>query len=133
MRNIILKSSAFVLLLLGLYNLSIAVSEFFFQPEFRKAEGNFIYFIVFIDVSTALIYLVASFGFFKEKVWTTFFLFFSTFFLVICFLGFLFHVLSGGSYDENIILAITFRTFIICVFTVVAWKYLSKKMELPAY
>jgi hypothetical protein len=133
MRNIVLKSSSFVLLLLGLYNLFIAVSAFFFSPEFKKLEGDFIYFIVFIDLSTAIIYLVASFGFFKEKGWTTFFLFFSTFFFVISFLGFLFHVLSGGSYDESIIMAITFRTFITCVFTVVAWKYLSKKMELPAY
>ena len=133
MRNIVLKSSSSVLLILGLYNLFIAVSVFFFSPEFKKLEGDFIYFIVFIDLSAAIIYLVASLGFFKERGWTTPFLFFSTFFLVISFLGLLFHALAGGSYDESIIMAITFRTFITSVFTVVGWKFLSKKMELPAY
>jgi hypothetical protein len=133
MRNIILKSSSLALLLLGVYNLFIAISAFFFSPEFKKLEGNFIYFIVFIDLSTTIIYLVGSFGFFIQKTWTTPFLFFSTFFFVISFIGLLFHALSGGSYDESIIMAITFRTFITCLFTGVAWKYLSKKMELPAY
>lgn len=133
MRNIILKSSSSVLLLLGLYNLFIAISQFFFLPDFKKLEGNFIYYIVFIDLSTTIIYLVGSLGFFKEKRWTTPFLFFSTFFLVISFLGLLFHALAGGRYDESIIMAITFRTFVTCVFTGLAWKYLSKKMELPTY
>ncbi|HEY5370267.1 MAG TPA: hypothetical protein VIJ75_14890 [Hanamia sp.] len=133
MRNVILKSSSFALLLFGVYNLFIATSVFFFSPELKKQEGNFIYFIVFVDLSAAVIYLVASYGFFIQKTWATPFLFFSTFFFVISFIGLLFHALSGGSYDESIIMAITLRTFITCVFTGVAWKYLSKKMELPAY
>lgn len=133
MRNIIVKSSSFVLFFFGFYNLFIAIFAFFFSPELKRLEGDFIYYIIFIDLSTAIIYLVSSFGFFKEKFWTTPFLFFSTFFLVVSFIGLLFHVLAGGSYDESIIMAITFRTFITCVFTALAYKYLSKKMELPAY
>lgn len=133
MRNIIIKFSCLSLFLIGLYNLFIAVSLLFYSPEFKKAEGNFIYFIIFINVLCAIIYLTGSFGFFKEKVWTISFLFFSTLILVVSFMGLLVHVLTGGSYDEKIIMTITIRTFITCVFTGIAWKYLSKKMELPAY
>jgi|SRR6185312_4513524 len=133
MRNIIIKSSSFLLLLLGVYNFFIAVSLLFYSPEFKKMEGNFIYFIIFINLLSAIIYLTGSFGFFKEKSWIISFLFFSTLILVVSFMGLLIHVLTGGSYDEKIILSITFRTFITCVFTGIAWKYLSKKMELPAY
>jgi len=133
MRNIIIKFSSFLLFLLGLYNLFVAVSLLFYSPGFKKEEGDFIYFIIFINLLSAIIYLTGSFGFFKEKAWIISFLFFSTLILVVSFIGVLFHVLIGGSYDEKIILTITFRTFITCIFTGVAWKYLSKKMELPAY
>ncbi len=133
MRNIIIKFSSFLLLLLGVYNLFVAVSLLFYSPEFKKVEGNFIYFIIFINLLSAIIYLTGSFGFFKEKAWIISFLFFSSLILVVSFIGLLVHVLTGGSYDEKIILTITFRTFITCIFTGVAWKYLSKKMELPVY
>ena len=133
MRNIIIKFSSFLLLLLGVYNLFVAVSLLFYSPEFKKVEGNFIYFIIFINLLSAIIYLTGSFGFFKEKAWIISFLFFSSLILVVSFIGLLVHVLTGGSYDEKIILTITFRTFITFIFTGVAWKYLSKKMELPVY
>ena len=133
MRNIIIKFSSFLLLLLGVYNLFVAVSLLFYSPEFKKVEGNFIYSIIFINLLSAIIYLTGSFGFFKEKAWIISFLFFSSLILVVSFIGLLVHVLTGGSYDEKIILTITFRTFITCIFTGVAWKYLSKKMELPVY
>lgn len=133
MRNFIIKFSALFLILFGLYNLFTATSFLFFSPEFKKLEGNFIYFRIFVNLLSAIIYLFGSFGFFKEKEWTITFLFFSTLILVVSFIGLLIHVIKGGSYDENIIMSITLRTFITTAFTGIAWKYLSKKMELPAY
>ena len=127
MRNIILKSSAIFLLLFGLISLFMTISIIFDLFNLRKSEGNYVLFIVYANLICAIIYVCAGYGFFKEKNWTTIWLFVASCILIVAFIALLVFIFTGGIYEEKTIIAMTFRTFITLIFTGISWKYLSKK------
>lgn len=133
MRNIILKSSAFLILLFGLLSLFKSISITFDLFNMRKLEGHYVFFVVISNFICSIIYLSASYGFFKEKNWTTNILFTAALILIFIFAILVIYIFSGGIYEEKTIIEITLRTFITLVFTLVSWNFISKKNQFLSY
>lgn len=127
MKKIILKSSAVFMLLLGLVSLFMTTSIIFDLFHIRQMEGNYVPFIVYANFICSIIYLIASYGFFKEKRSTTAYLFVASSILIIAFIAFGIYILKGGIYETKTVKAMSVRTLITIAFTGIAWNYLSKK------
>ena len=133
MRNIILKSSAFLILLFGLLSLFKSISITFDLFNMRKLEGHYVVFVVISNFICSIIYLSASYGFFKGKNWTTTILFIAALLLIFIFIILVIYIFNGGIYEEKTIIEITLRTFITLVFTLVSWNFISKKNQFLSY
>lgn len=127
MRKVILKSSGVFMLLLGLISLFMTTSIIFDLFHIRKLEGNYVPFIVYVNLICSVIYLVSAYGFFKEKKSTTSYLFVASSILVIAFVALLIYILQGGIYEIKTARAMSVRILITITFTGIAWNYLSKK------
>lgn len=127
MRKIILKSSSAFMLILGLASIFMTTSIIFDLYKLRELEGHYVPFIVYVNFICAIIYLIASYGFFKEKKSTTSYLFIASSILVIAFIALLIYIFKGGVYELKTVKAMSVRTLITIAFTGIAWNYLSKK------
>lgn len=131
MRNIILKSSGILLFLFGLFDIFFSVSTIYDLFQLGKAESNPVFLMAIADLVCGVIYLCAGYGFFKEKIWTTKFLFSAAFILIFTFIIIIIYTFSGGNYEEKVFIAIPVRTFITLVFTLLSWNFITKKVNFP--
>lgn len=133
MKNIILKSSGILLFLFGLFNLFFSVSIILDLFQLRKSESNYVFLIAIANLICGVIYLCAGYGLFKEKTWTTKFLFSAAFILLFTFIILIIYIYAGGNYEEKTFIAIPIRTFITLVFTLISWNYITKKNQFSGY
>ena len=119
MRKIILKSS-------GVFLTTLIIFDLF---NIRQMEGNYVPSIVYANLICSIIYLVAAFGFFKEKKSAASYLFVASSILVLAFIGLLIYILKGGTYEMKTVKAMVVRILITISFTGIAWNYLSKKAK----
>jgi hypothetical protein len=127
MRNVILKASSVFMLLFGLVSLFMTTSIIFDLFQIRKMEGHYVSFIVYVNFICAIIYLIAAYGFLKEKKSTTIYLFVAGSILVIAFIVFLIYISRGGIYETKTVKAMSVRILITIAFTGISWNYLSRK------
>ena len=127
MKEAVLKSSAAFMLLLGLVSLFMTTSIIFDLFHIREMEGHYVPFIVYVNFVCAIIYLITAYGFFKEKKFTTTYLFVASSILVVAFIALLIYILKGGIYEIKTVKAVAVRILITIAFTGIAWNYLSKK------
>lgn len=123
----ILKFAAIALTLFALLTLFMSGSVIFDLFGIRAKEGNYVLFIVLTNFVAGFLYLFGAYGLFTGKVWTTRLLTITTGVLIASFLGLMFHINSGGLYEEQTFKAMIFRISLTAVFTVLAWRTISKK------
>jgi len=133
LRNIILKSSSLLVCVFGLLSMFKSLSIIFNLFHLREIEGHYVLFVVIANLICGIIYLCAGYGIFKEKNWTTNFLFIAAFILIFTFIVLVIYIISGGIYEEKTIIAITIRTFITLVFTLISWNFITKKNQFSGY
>ncbi|MCC7506247.1 MAG: hypothetical protein IT259_13150 [Saprospiraceae bacterium] len=129
MKNIILSVSAVALALFALLTLFMSGSVIFDLFGIRAKEGNYVLFVVVLNFISGFLYLFAAYGLFTKKIWTTRLLLASVGILLLSFLGLMWHINSGGIYEEATIKAMLFRISITILFAGVSWFYLSKNHE----
>lgn len=127
MKVVILKAVAVVLFIFAIMTLFMSGSVIFDLFGMRAKEGNFVPFIVGANFICSLLYLPAAYGFFAKKKWTPRLLVIAAGFLAISFIGLLFHINSGGLYEERTVRAMLFRISVTGLFAVLAWYFISKK------
>lgn len=75
----------------------------------RQKEGNFVSFIVWLNLFSGFLYLASAFGFWKAKVWTTKLLIVNTVLLLSGIVGLYFHINAGGLYKTETVQGMIFR------------------------
>jgi hypothetical protein len=95
----------------------------------RAKEGNYVLFIVWANLLSSILYLVAAYGFIKDKNWTIKPLGISIIVLLMAFIGLFFYINSGGIYETKTIGAMLFRMTVTIVFTALAFFMISKKLK----
>lgn len=126
MKNIILKSSALALVLFALLTFFMSGSVIFDLFGIRAKEGNYVLFVVISNFICGFLYLLAAYGLFTQKLWTTRLLLASVGILVLSFLGFLWHINIGGIYEARTLKAMLFRISLTSLFAGISWHYISR-------
>jgi hypothetical protein len=120
--DIVGKTAGVVLFLFGAVTLFLTLSIFFDLFGIREKEGNYVLFVVSANFISSLFYLPAAYGFWNRKAWTTYFLSTPIIVLIVGFLGLLYHIDSGGLYEEKTINAMIFRIVLTLVLAVISFK-----------
>ncbi len=129
MKTIILKISATILLVFALITLFMSGSVIFDLFGIRAKEGNYVLFVVVSNFLCAFLYLISVYGLYFQKKWTTSLLGVSLGILLLSFAGLIWHINTGGMYEEQTVKAMLFRMGITLVFTILSWRYISKRIE----
>ena len=126
MKNIILKIAAIAIGLFALLTIFMSGSVIFDLFGIRAKEGNYVLMVVVLNFICGFMYLIAAYGFFTKKAWTTRLLLVSVGILVVSFLGLMWHINAGGIYEMGTVKAMIFRISITGLFAGMSWYYLSK-------
>lgn len=126
MKTTILNITGFVVSLFGVLTLFMSTSVIFGLFDIREKEGNYVLFVVIANFICAFLYLLAAYGFFIRKKWTTLLLNIAVAILVITFVCLGIHIYSGAVYEEKTVYAMIFRTLLTIAFAFISFKYLSK-------
>jgi hypothetical protein len=129
MKTGILKIAATILALFALVTLFMSGSVIFDLFGIREKEGNYVLFVVIANFLCAFLYLISAYGLFFQKEWTTSVLTTSLGILLLSFAGLLWHINTGGIYEEQTVKAMIFRIGITLGFTMLSWRYISKQIK----
>ncbi len=129
MKPVILKVVATILVVFALITLFMSGSVIFDLLGIREKEGNYVLFVVISNFICAFLYLISAYGLFFQKKWTTSLLSTSLGILLLSFAGLLWHINTGGIYEEQTVKAMIFRIGITFAYTILAWRYISKMPE----
>ena len=127
--KIILFITGCIVAFFGIITLFMSTSVIFGMFDIREKEGNYVLFVVVANFICAFLYLPGAYGFFKRKRWTTKLMNAAVAVLVITFIGLAIHIYSGGIYEEKTVKAMMFRTFLSIAFSLIAFKYITKRMH----
>lgn len=127
MKTPVLKISAIILMLFALITVFMSGSVIFDLFGIREKEGNYVLFIVIANFICGFLYLIAAYGLFAGKKWTTRLLLASTAILLLGFAGLLWHINIGGVYEQQTIKAMLFRISLTILFTGISWRFISKE------
>lgn len=114
----------------GLVTLFMSTSIIFNLFDIREIMGNYVLFVVIANFLCALLYLLAAYGIFKGKKWTTRVLFAAVLILVLTFIAFGIHIISDGIYEAKTVKAMIFRTLLTAGFLLISYQYISKEKKL---
>lgn len=110
MKKTITYTSVTFLVLFGLLTVFMGSSVIFDWFGIRKIEGNYVLFVVWANLLCGFLYLIAAYGFIKQKKWTVNILLTAVIILLTAFAGLAVHILIGGIYEKKTLGAMTFRT-----------------------
>lgn len=108
--NITDKIVLTILILLGALTLLLSGSVIFDLFGIREMEGNYVEFVVWANLISSILYLIAAFKFIKTKKWKWGYLAVSFTILLVATIAFLIYVQNGGIHEAKTIKAIIFRT-----------------------
>jgi hypothetical protein len=109
----------------GLITLFLGSSVVFNLFGVRSKQGNYVLLVVWANFISSIFYLFAAYGSIKTQKWTIHLLVFSFILLLITFIGLIFHINSGGLYENKSIGAMIFRITLNLVFSILAYFTLS--------
>ena len=118
---------ASILAIVGTATLFMGGAVLFDFLGMRALEGNYVSFVVMANWICGFIYLVAAYGFWKQKIWTEKLLWLSFLILVIGFAGFINHIYLGGLYETKTIYAMSFRSLLSLIMAILAHFIIRKK------
>ena len=127
MKNLLPKFTIGLLIGFGLLTLFLSTSVIFDLFGIREKEGDFVWLIVYANFISSILYLLAAYGWIKNKTWTTRLLSISSIILILAFIGLFFHINSGGLYETKTIGAMIFRTSLTLIFTLISYYSIQKK------
>lgn len=130
MKNLISYDIAFQLAVFGLLTLFLSASVIFDFFGIRAKEGNYVLFVVWANFISSIIYLVASYGFIKNKNWTVTILGISSLILINAFIGFIIYIYADGVHETKTIGAMIFRIALTIIFVAFAYFTINKKKQI---
>jgi hypothetical protein len=122
-----LKISATLLTLFALITVFMSGSVIFDLFGIRAKEGNYVLFVVVSNFMCGFLYLFSAYGMFFQKKWTTKLLVVAIAILALSFAGLVWHINSGGVYEQQTVKAMLFRIGITSLFAGLSWRYITKE------
>ncbi|WP_347174933.1 hypothetical protein [Polaribacter uvawellassae] len=119
-KNIINKISVLILLLFAFATLFMSSSVIFDWFGIRAKEGNYVLFIVWVNLISGLLYLAAAYYLFKNNSKAFSILRFVFILLAIAFIALQIHIYNDGIYEDKTVKAMIFRMTFTLVFAILA-------------
>ncbi len=110
-----------LLIAFALLTLFLSISIIFDWFGIREKEGNYVLFVVWANFVSSLLYLIAAYGFLKQKKVTFNILSLSALILITALVGLFVHINSGGLYETKTIGAMIFRIVVTLAFVLLAY------------
>lgn len=111
----------FVLTAFALLTLFLSSSVLFDWFGIRAKEGNYVPLVVWANLISSVLYLIAAYGLLKLKPWTIKPLLASFFILLGAIVGLYIHIDAGGLFETKTIGALIFRTALTLIITFLAY------------
>ncbi len=121
----LLKISAIILTAFGLLTLFLTLSIFFNLFGIRESEGNYVLFVVIANFICSLLYVLAAYGFWYKKSWTTNLLIATFGILALALIAFLFYINLGFIHEAKTVKALIFRLSLTGIFGFISYKFIS--------
>lgn len=129
MKKILLYLMGIIIGLFGLLTLFLSTSVIFDWFGRRAQEGNYVLFVVWANLISSLLYILAAYGFFKFKRWTSKLLGISSIILIAAIAGLWVHINSGGLYETHTIKGMIVRIIGTIVFALVAFFAINRPVK----
>ncbi len=126
MKNITMYLIGFFLGVFGLLTLYLSGSIIFDLFGMRAKQGDYVMPVIWANFIASLLYLIAAFGFIKQKKHTTKILALAFIVLIMGAVGLYLHINSGGVYMQKTIKAIGFRMGVTLMFLVFSYFKITK-------
>lgn len=111
----------FGLLFFGGLSLFLTLSIYFDLFNIREKEGNYVWFVVLANFICSLLYLLSAILVWVKPKIAFYLLLGSVFVLSIGFISLIFHIQSGGMYEEKTMKAMIFRLSFSVLWTTLAF------------
>lgn len=120
---------AFLLAAFGVLTLFLSASVIFDLFGIRAKEGNYVLLVVWANFISSILYIVAAYGFIKNKKLTFTLLGMSAIVLISALIGFFVYIGVGGIYETKTIGALGFRIAVTIAFAALAYFTITKKLQ----
>lgn len=127
--NITDKIVLTILILLGALTLLLSGSVIFDLFGIREMEGNYVDFVVWANLISSILYLIAAIKFIKTKKWNWSYLAVSFTILLFATIAFLIYVENGGIHEAKTIKAIIFRTIFTGILFSITYYKQKKRLK----
>lgn len=111
----------------GLLTLKAGGSVIFTIGPVRQAEGNFVPFVVWFNFLSGFFYIAAGVGLWMKKRWALYLSIVLFFCIVIAYIFFGVHVLSGGLYEKRTAYAMALRAFLWGVISIASYRQMRPR------
>lgn len=122
----LLNISAVFLAFFGLVSLFMTTSVIFDLFGIREKEGNYVLFVVIVNLFASFLYLISVYGISKKKRWTYLPLTASVIALAVAFVFLMIHIQDGGIYEEKTVKALVFRIVLSLIFAIITYLKINK-------
>lgn len=127
-KNKILKYIiAVALIAFALLTLFLSSSVLFDWFGIRAKEGNFVPLVVWANLLSSLLYLIAAFGYLFSKKWPFSVMLLASIVLILAYLGLFIHINNDGLYESKTVGAMLFRILVTLFFAGIFYRSLKKK------
>lgn len=93
----------------------------------RQKEGNFVPFIVWINLVSGIAFIVSAIGIIKNAKWTFPLLLINVVLLVVGIVALYFHIQAGGLYKMETVKGMAFRVIVTSLATYAAYYLINKQ------
>ncbi|MHB8880869.1 MAG: hypothetical protein ACYC69_05065 [Thermodesulfovibrionales bacterium] len=121
---IILRILSVIAVVFGLLTLKAGGSVIFDIGSMRQVEGNYVPFVVWANFLSGFFYIAAGVGLWMRKRWAATLSVAVLIGIVMTFIFFGMHVLNNGLYEMKTVYAMTLRTLLWAVISIVAYRHL---------
>ena len=112
--------------LFGIVSIFMTSSIAFDWFGIREMEGNYVSFIVYVNMICGFIYLYAAYALWRNRKSAIWALGLSSFILFFAFVAFGWYINEGGVYELKTLKAMTFRTLITVAILIISYVLLKK-------
>lgn len=109
MKNKLIIIAAIVSLIFGLLTIFAGGSVILDLFGMREREGNYVPYVVWASFISGILYVFASFGFFKNRAWTKTVLKYAIYILIAGLVALIVWILKNEPYETAIIFKLSFR------------------------
>lgn len=125
-RSMVLRTVAFIALAFGLLTLKEGGTVLFGSAAARAEAGNYVPFVLWFNFLAGFAYIVAGVGMWLQRSWAARLAVAIAAATVVTFAAFGLHIQSGGAFEPRTVGAMSLRTVVWVVISIIAWRMLVR-------